>query len=115
MATNQEFADGRKLSVAVTAPATPASGDPVLFGQRPGVALTDEDANGDTSVDFGGVYNLTVDGQDDLGAAAIAAGDILYYDGGQINADAVNGVRFGYAMDPVGSGQTLTIRVIIGY
>lgn len=115
MAKNRKFANGRQLSVVCTAPATPASGDPVLFGERPGVALEDEASDGSTSVDFGGVYALPVKGADGAGNAAVAAGDIVYYDGGEINVDATNGTRFGYAMAAVVSGATTTIDVIVGY
>ena len=115
MATNKRRINGRFLNVVCTAPATPSSGDPVLFGEIPGVAVTDEDANGNTSIDTGGVYNLSVKGADDGGDAAIAAGDILYYDAGEINADAVNGTRYGYALAAVNSGATTTIEVKIGY
>jgi predicted RecA/RadA family phage recombinase len=60
MATNRKYESGKQLAVACTAPATPSSGDPVLFGQRPGVALTDEDAAGLTTVQFDGVFDLSV-------------------------------------------------------
>lgn len=122
MATNQVFDQADQLSVPCTQPATPVSGDPVLFGQRPGVALTDEGDGGniatETTVKFSGVYEFSVKGETTTDNA-IAAGAILYYDAAatphKLNADASNGVRFGYAMDAVGSGVTATIRVIIGY
>lgn len=122
MATNQAFSDGRFLSLAATAPATPASGDPVLVGQIPGVALTDEGDGGNgattVSIDTSGVYELSVKGEGAAGNAAVAVGDIIYYEAGQtppLNKDATNGVRFGYALETVGSGQTATIKVKVGY
>lgn len=115
MATNRALINGRYLHEAATAPAAPDSGDPVLLGQIPGVAVQDEEADGDTSIDTGGVYNLDVVGEDDGGNAAIAAGDIVYYDAGEINVDAVNGTRYGYALDAVDAGATTNIRVKIGY
>lgn len=117
MATNEVYEYGRKLSVAVTHPATPASGDPVRFGQRPGVALTDKDADGDTTVQFDGVHEFSVKAIDGGGNSAVAKGDILYY----VDADTpplskkTTGVRFGYAKEAVTSGATATIEVIIGY
>jgi len=114
MATNIIFEHGDQLQVVCSAPATPASGDPVLVGQLPGVALTDENADGVTTVKFNGVASLPVKGETTTNAA-VSVGDILYYDSGVINKDSSNGVRFGYALQAVDSGATTTIRVKIGY
>lgn len=117
MATNEVFEDGTQLSLVCTNPTTPASGGPVICGQIPGVAETDERSDGTTSVKTRGVFNLSVKGVDGSGNAAIAAGDIVYY----VSADTpklsvkTTGVRFGYALEPVVSGATTTIRVKLGY
>lgn len=117
MAKNRVYEDGRRLSLAATDPATPASGDPVVVGQMPGVALTDERSDGTTSIDFGGVYSLAVRGVDGVGNSAVAVGDILYY----VAADTPKlskkntGVRFGYALGTVAAGATATIPVKVGY
>jgi predicted RecA/RadA family phage recombinase len=120
MATNQVFDFGglHTLAVACSAPATPASGDPVLFGQIPGVALIDEQADGLTTIAMNGVWELSVEGANGAGNTAVAVGDILYYDSAatvKINKDNTNGVRFGYALEAVSSGATATIRVKVGY
>ncbi|ROO82587.1 uncharacterized protein DUF2190 [Actinocorallia herbida] len=118
MARNIVHEAGDALYVAVTAPATPVSGDPVLIGQIPGVAITDEQSDGKTSVLCTGVANLLVKGETTVNAA-ITAGDIVYYDAAasphKINKDNTNGVRYGYALADVGSGVTATIPVKIGY
>lgn len=117
MSTNIVHEDGDALCIAVTLPTTPASGDPVLIGQLPGVALTAEQADGKTSVKLNGTALLSVKGETTVDAA-IAAGDILYYDTAatvKINKDSANGVRYGYALEAVGSGVTATILVKIGY
>lgn len=121
MATNEVYDHARRLAVACTDPATPASGDPVLYGQRPGVALTAEGSDGKATVQFEGQFNLSVKGVTTAGAnAAIAEGDILYYVPGntpklsKASGDA-NAVRFGYAAGAVASGATATIPVILGY
>lgn len=118
MAKNIVQEHGNDLYVAVTAPATPVSGDPVLLGQLPGVALTDEQADGKTSIKTNGTATLLVKGETTTDAA-IAAGDIVYYDAAatphKINKDNTNGVRFGYALEAVASGATATILVKIGY
>lgn len=118
MAKNRARIDGRTISAAATQPATPVSGDPVLVGQIPGVALTDERADGTVTVDTAGVYNLSVKGENNAGNSAVAVGDLLYYEAGQtppVNKDNVAGVRFGYALGTVGSGATATIPVKVGY
>lgn len=117
MAKNIVYNHGDRLAVACSDPATPASGDPVLYGQAPGVALTNEGADGLTSVQFNGVANLSVKGVDGAGNSAVAEGDLLFY----VAADTPKlskkntGVRYGYAMAAVAGGATATIPVKIGY
>lgn len=119
MATNRVHEHGKNLLLVCSSPATPASGDPVLIGQIPGVALADEQTDGYTSVQMDGVFDLSVQGHDDAAAnVAVAVGDILYYDAAatvKLNKDATNGVRFGYALEAVASGATDTIQVKVGY
>lgn len=117
MAKNQVFDRARRLQVAATHPTTPASGDPVRYGQRPGVCLVSEGSDGLASVQFEGEFTFSVKGVDGAGNSAVAEGDILYY----VDADTPvlskknTGVRFGYAAAAVTSGATATIPVIIGY
>jgi predicted RecA/RadA family phage recombinase len=121
MAKNKVFANGRQLSLVCSDPATPSSGDPVVVGQIPGVALTDERADGTTTVDMEGVFDLSVKGQEWNGTAlaniAVGAGDKLYYTAGRTPVlDRDNrGVYFGYALEAVAAGATTTIRVKVGY
>ncbi len=118
MAKNVEHMWTRSRPLVCTSPTTPASGDPVLCGQIPGVALENEDANGATTVALDGAFRLSVKGENAAGNSAVAVGDILYYEAGQtppVNKDATNGVRFGYALAAVSSGATATIAVEIGY
>ncbi len=118
MAKNTVYMWTESLPLVCTQPATPQSGDPILFGQVPGVALTAEDSNGVTTVALDGVFDLSVKGENAGGNNAVAVGDILYYEAGQtppINKDATNGIRFGYAMAAVSSGATTTIPVRVGY
>lgn len=117
MATNIVFEEGNQLSLACTDPTTPASGDPVLIGQIPAVALTAERADGTTTVKTNGTATLSVKGIDGSGNSAVAVGDLLYY----VTADTPKiskkstGVRFGYALATVGSSSTASIEVKIGY
>lgn len=118
MAANTHVMWTRTRELTCTAPTTPASGDPVICGQIPGVALADEDAAGLTTVALDGAFDLAVEGVTGGGNSAVAAGDILYYDSAatvKINKDVTNGVRFGYALGTVGSAATATIPVEIGY
>ena len=121
MAKNIVFEDGDQIALAATDPTTPASGDPVVVGQLPGVALINEAADGNTTVKTNGVATLSVKGVTTAAAgSAVAAGDILYYVPGNTpklsKASGDTGaVRFGYALEAVTSGATATIRVKIGY
>ncbi|MEV2239518.1 DUF2190 family protein [Micromonospora sp. NPDC049891] len=118
MAENTVYMWTKSLPLVCSQPTTPQSGDPVICGQIPGVALTTEDSNGVTTVALDGVFELSVKGETTTDAA-IAVGAIVYYDSAatphKINADATNGVRFGYALAAVSSGATTTIPVRVGY
>lgn len=117
MAKNEVYRDADRLAVACTDPTTPVSGDPVVYGQRPGVCEVSEGADGLASVKFSGEFTLSVKGVDGGGNSAVAEGDILYYtaaDTPKISKKST-GVRFGYAAGAVTSGSTATIPVIIGY
>lgn len=126
MATNITFEDfDGHLSVECTQPATPASGDPVLFGDRAGVALTAERADGRTTVLFECVAEIPVKGVNGSGNTAVKAGDVLYYTAGDTPpvSEKATGVRYGVAASKPGdtaganliaAGSTGTIRVFVG-
>lgn len=117
MSKNDVFNHAERLQVACTHPTTPASGDPVRYGERPGVCLVSEGSDGLATVQFVGEFTLSVKGVDGSGNVAVAEGDILYY----VDADTpvlgkkTAGHRFGYAAGAVNSGATATIPVILGY
>ena len=115
MAKNRNLEYGRQISVPVASGTL--SGDPVAVGQIPGVAVVDRNSAGNATVQFDGVYNLSVKGIDGSGNAAVAVGDVLYYTAGDTPpvSKKATGVRFGYALDAVTSGATATIRVKVGY
>jgi hypothetical protein len=119
MAKNCTIMWTKTRTMVCTAPATPVSGDPVVCGQIPGVALGNEDTtDGATVCALDGEFTLSVKGENAGGNSAVADGDILYYEAGQtppINKDATNGIRFGYARGAVSSGATAAIPVEIGY
>lgn len=114
MATNEIFNTGNQIDVTL---ASVAANDPVVAGQIPGVALNATDGNGKVTMKTDGVFTLSVKGIDGGGNSAVAVGDIIYY----VNADTPKlskkntGVRFGYALETVGSSSTATVRVKIGY
>jgi hypothetical protein len=113
MATNRKFHSARVLTVTVASPT--ASGDPVVVGDMGGgVALTDWKADtGKATVDFGGVYDLSVKGVNAAGNVAVAEGDALYYVAGDtpVLSKKSGGTFFGYAMEAIDSGATATIMV----
>ena len=119
MSINEIF-DVAKLSVIVSHPASPSSGNPVRMGDLTGVAITDEDSAGLTSVDFRAniVYDLSAKAEDDDGNIAIAKGDQLFYvdadidDGTGTLSKKVSGRFFGIAFEAITSGSTDTIRIM---
>lgn len=114
MATNMVHDPGNQLQVAL---ADKTSGDPVVVGQLPGVALISTNADGNITIKTDGVFNLSVKGVDGSGNKAIAIGDIIYYVDGDTPKLSVksSGVRYGYALAAVSSGATKTILVKLGY
>jgi predicted RecA/RadA family phage recombinase len=121
MSANMVYKWSKTRPLTCSDPATPASGDPVVEGQIPGVALAAEDAAGLTTVALDGDFNLSVKGvTTGASGSAVVAGDILYYVPGNTpklsKASGDSGaVRFGYARGAVNSGATATIRVQVGY
>lgn len=115
MATNIVHEHGDQLPVTVSNPDSPSSDNPVLVGALPGVALTDEDTDGTTSVKFNGTANLMVT---DTGGG-ITIGTILTYNTGTdtLSDAAEDGthIRFGYALEAVDTSATSEILVKIGY
>lgn len=119
MATNEVFEAGTNLALTCSHPTTPASGGPVRYGEIVGVALTDEDSAGKTSVTFEGVHLLSVKGVGTGGNSAVAVGDKLFYT--DADTPPVNkkdtGRPVGFAVEAgsnagtVGSGSTATIPV----
>ncbi len=113
------ISEGKFLNVACTHPSAPNSGDPVIFGAIPGVAVTDEgdggNASTDTTVCTSGIFKLSVKGHNGSANAAITAGALIYYKSTAtpvLNLDN-SGVAFGYALEAVDSGATSTIKVLI--
>ena len=115
MATNIVFDPGWLLSVVCSDPATPASDDPVRYGNLTGLAMVDEDSDGYTAVNFGPfIANLSVKGVDGSGNSAVAVGNALWY----VDADTpklskkATGYFYGIALETVNSGATKTIQVM---
>lgn len=118
MADNIVMKPGWTIPVVCSAPTTPASGDPVRFGERTGIALTDEGGGGnattETTVYFGPcVVDVSVKGIDGSGNSAVAVGDSIYYVDGDTPplSKKASGYFFGFAMETVGSSSTATIQV----
>jgi hypothetical protein len=121
------------VGVQTTYPTSPASGDPCLFGQTPGVAEYNMGANNITVINLDCIAELVVQGKTNSAAnVAVTAGDVIYAS----QADPVvlskdtTGVRFGIAFGNaltdtgadtrtgqlVASGNTTTtIRVLVGH
>ena len=116
MAKNLIVGEAKGVAVVCTNPTTPASGDPVRFGEMTGVALAAEAADGKTSVDFtpGNIWDLSVKGVDGSGNSAVGVGDKIFY----VDADTpklskkATGRFFGFAMEAIATSETDTIQVM---
>lgn len=112
MATNRVFESGKILRLAVAS--TVDSGDVVAVGDLVGVATTDYSSrDGKASIDFGGVYDVSVKGVDGNGDIAVAIGDPIYFVTGDTPelSKKTSGILFGHALEVVTSGATTTIQV----
>lgn len=122
MATNRLYAQnnttmpGLDITGQNHAGGAAVSGEPCVVGKIPGVLATTPGSNGVGTMYRDGIWNLSVKGEGSGGNAAIGEGAILYFDSakGYLNADDTK-VRFGYALQGVGSGSTTTIPVQLGY
>lgn len=115
MAKNELYNAGDQIPLVV--PSGTVSGDPVVDGQLPAVALVDRGTDGKAACKTNGVFLLSVKGIDQTANSPVAEGDILYH----VQADTPKiskkntGVRFGYALGAVVSGATTAIAVKVGY
>lgn len=137
MATNRKYAGANNVWPNVKVTAQTASrtsnhalaNDPVVCGQKAGVALDDADSNGLTRMQVDGIFEILVAGIDSSGVSgadanvAVNGGDILYFDPAKTPpvSKRAGGIRFGYAVGNAGvqvvaSGSTTTeAHVQIGY
>ena len=112
MAKNIKYEPGWVLDLTCTKPDEPNSGDPVRCGNLTGIALTDEDAAGKTTVNTGPfVAEFSVK---DSGNTGIAVGAPLWYhDDATPALDNVSagGYYYGIALAAIATGRTATIKV----
>jgi len=118
MAKNIVDKPGYSLSLVVTDPAVPVSGDPVLVGPQTGIAMTAEGEGGNapsnTTIELGPyVATHSVKAVDGGGNSAVAVNDKIYYVSGDtpVLSKKATGVFYGYAMETITSGSTATIMV----
>lgn len=100
----------------LTVGASQVAGDVILISEMPVYLLEASDSNNKAVCHILGcslVINADVTGADGVGNTAIALGDALYKDGTEINADATNGTKIGYALAAVSSGATTEIEVAL--
>lgn len=113
MAKNRVLDHGRNLALPV--PEGTVSGSPVIVGQIPGVALIDRKSDGKATVQRDGTFKLAVVAKNKAGNSKVSVGDIIFMKGTELNKNNEEGVRYGYALEEVPSGETKTIEVAIGY
>lgn len=99
-------------NVVCSYPTTPKAGDLVRCGTMIGYALTDEDADGYTVVDFGPreVSGLVLGGGTDL-----AAGSKVYFDdsGNPITGASSDNIFCGYSLGVVDDSGNATVSIIL--
>lgn len=120
---NERYQDRPAHARFFPCPSTVQAGDPVLVGNRPGVAMDDYNAgNGGTTFRFSGTFELTVIAAttvSPLAGEAVKPGDKIYATGtldattnvttGLTLSKASGGTLFGsYAGDGIASGVTDT-------
>lgn len=117
--------EGRHLTVLESAMVHPThadgfvdGGDPVLVGNETvGVAFTSAAAQTDyIAIDTEGIWALTVQGVNDAGNVAVAAGDEVYIHRTTAVLSRTSNFAthqpFGYALSPVVSGVTTTVVAV---
>lgn len=104
MATNLVHSPGNQLQLPL---AGASSGDPVVIGDLPGVALTDTNDDGNITLKTDGVFRLPISGAITLGAIVYATTAVP-----AVLSTTNTGVRFGYALE-AGTDQDIDIK--IGY
>ena len=111
MAENVIYKQGNNLEIAV--PSGITSGDPVVVNNLTGVALTDRDSDGNATVKFNGVVDMSVKGINDDGNSAVAIGNIIYWVTGDTPklSKKNSGTAFGVALEAVTSAATATIQI----
>jgi hypothetical protein len=116
MAMNRRLKEANSIpNVAV--PVGTVDGDPLVLGLAtgmvPAVADGDRNADGVTTANLQGSYDLTVKAIDAGGNSAVAVWDAIYF----VDADTpklskkATGVLFGFAMSTLLAGATGTVEV----
>ncbi|MBI9092911.1 MAG: DUF2190 family protein [Desulfobacterium sp.] len=105
---------GKGERITVTGPSGGLlSGAPYVVGSIPCVCSVDIAEGAAGAAATKGIFTLPVRGYAASANAAATKGAQLYYDVGEINLDSTNGTPFGFALEPVTSGETTTIEVLV--
>lgn len=100
MSTNEKFRDGDQLNLPV--PSGTVSGQALLLGSVPCVALTTRDAAGNATVTLKGVHRLSV-----AGAVTQILSPIYITSGGALTTTPTSNTLFGYAASLKSSGTAV--------
>lgn len=104
MATNIKFNDGDQLKVHVGSGVE--SGDPVVFGNQPGVALTDADDDDYATVKFNGVATFELENANREDAVYITPAT-----GALSLTDDANKVFYGVCLEDADADDMVDIRI----
>ena len=106
--------DGNNLTLTHANLAGRTSGQPVVVGQLSGIMLNNASAANRGTFATEGVHRVSVRGHNGTANTAVAVGGTLTYVHGAAFLDLNPGnVLFGYALEPVVSGATTTIEVLL--
>jgi len=113
MAKNRAYSQGANLSLPV--PEGVVSGQALVVGQIPCVALINRREDGTCELATRGVYEFEVEAKNKAGNVAVEVGDKLYLKGGVLGKNNEEGVYYGYALETIASGAKTKILVKVGY
>lgn len=118
MAKNRVYEKAHEISLPV--PEGTKSGDPLVIGDLPCVALIDRRPESSrelalqATVQTDGGYKFPVEGKKKGGNQKIEPGQKVFLLAGKLSANNEEGKFFGYALEEVASGATTSVVVKVG-
>ena len=123
MALNRKYPQANLTLPLLPVGSGVVSGDPIVFGTLPAVALIDRRADGKATSQKDGILVMSVAAIDDSGVSAadansaVAIGDKIYYDSGDtpMLSKRTDGIFWGIALSTLTTGTTGDVDVQCGW